>query len=86
MADKRVGSTQEIVCAFSPPGAQFLRTSTDGYQAEQKRRTEKLPHVRPVHAGGFIIAKCIQNGIDYGLISGTCTSSTSIAKPSRQSS
>jgi len=38
------------------------------------------------HAAGIAIAKCLQNGIDYGLISGTCASSTSIARPSRQSS
>ncbi len=55
-----------------------------------KSPQERLPHVEPfhagVHAGGFIIAECPQNGVDYGLISGTCTSSASIARPSRQSS
>jgi hypothetical protein len=40
------------------------------------RTAGKVPHVEPFHAGVSI----------YGLISGTCTSSTSIARPSRQSS
>jgi len=65
MEDKRVVSTQEIVCAFSPPSPQFLHPSTDGHDAEQEHPQERVPHVEPFHAGGFIIAKCPQNGADY---------------------
>ena len=81
-----VSSNQEISCPFNPANRRFLSPSPDRYYAEQKHRKKRLPHGEPFHAGGIIITKCLQNCIDYGLISGTCTSSTSIAKPSRQSS
>jgi hypothetical protein len=87
MEDKRAVSTQEIVRAFSPASPQFLRPSTDGLHGEQEHGTKKGLAMRSDSlAGDFIVAKCLQNEIDYGLMSGTCTSSTSIARPRRQSS
>jgi len=65
MEDKCVVSTQESVCAISPPGPQLPRASRDGQYAEQEHHKKSLPHVEPFYAGGFIIAKCAQNGVDY---------------------
>jgi hypothetical protein len=85
MEDKSVASTEEIACAFSSLANKFLRLlGVD--MTPRKSIARKVPHVEAFHAGGLVIEKCLQNGIDYGLISGTCTSSTSIARPSRQSS
>jgi hypothetical protein len=41
MEDKRVMSTQEIVCAFSLPSPQFLHPFMDGHDAEQEHRKKK---------------------------------------------
>jgi len=59
MEDKRVVSTQEIGCTFSPLARNSCARSTDGQDAEPRTSQEKLPHVEAVHAGGFITAKCI---------------------------
>src|SRR5258706_10704359 len=39
-------------------GAQLLRLATDGYRAEKKHRTKRLPHVYLFHARGVITTKC----------------------------
>ena len=71
---------------FQPTSQQFLRSSTERLNAEKERRKKGVRIVGPFHARGFTITQCFQYGVDYGLINGTCTSSTSIARPSRQSS
>jgi hypothetical protein len=46
----------------------MLTAKSAGHGAEQEHRKKNPPHVAPVHARGFITAKCIQNGVDYWLI------------------
>jgi len=60
-------------------------TTTDEFTSIRRPRRLRVRSV-PFHGRGFISPKCLQNSVDHWLISGTCTSSTSIAKPSRQSS
>jgi hypothetical protein len=41
MENKRVVSTQEIVCAFSPPNPECLCPSRNEHDAEQEHRKKK---------------------------------------------
>jgi hypothetical protein len=86
----RVYRTNHPVTLFAKEGVggrvAVSSTQMDMTPANQHQTIESPAMRSDSLAGDFIIAKCLQNEIDYGLISGTCTSSASIARPSRQSS
>ena len=84
MEDKVLRERRKSFVAISTLATKFLHLPR--IDMSENASQESVPHVEPLHAGSFIFAKCLQNVIDYGLISGTCTSSTSIARPRRQSS